>query len=347
MEEISALIFQGCKLARELESNFPHLAGQPEVLSDSCDQILRLLAAAKAKLNVGDAQMVEPGERVEEWLRYGRGEAMGLHPRELFGAGNVVHGTPEGGKEMEVLGGGDGEDSEMFGAGGGEGRPPAVAGDHGGSSSSQRPRRRNVDGGKRRVLMPAPLAGNTEIPPDDGYTWRKYGQKEILGSKFPRSYYRCTHQRLYHCPAKKQVQRLDGDPFTFQVTYRGDHTCHMSSTAPTSSPPVMTQFSPTTTQSPPSAWLLDIKPTGEDLQVGLYRGFGLSGGGGTSSTTGSTGVGSGPLGARYGREVDNEQLLVADLADVMFNSASSSNNSMELIFSAMDDHKQKSREEQN
>ncbi|KAJ4906689.1 WRKY transcription factor 55 [Raphanus sativus] len=57
------------------------------------------------------------------------------------------------------------------------------------------------------------------------------------GSSTPRqrrrAYYRCTHQKLYNCPAKKQVQRLNDDPFTFRVTYRGSHTCHIYSTAPT------------------------------------------------------------------------------------------------------------------
>lgn len=38
------------------------------------------------------------------------------------------------------------------------------------------------------MRVAAPRIGNTEIPPDDGYTWRKYGQKDILGSKFPRYY---------------------------------------------------------------------------------------------------------------------------------------------------------------
>ncbi|AEC09871.1 WRKY DNA-binding protein 55 [Arabidopsis thaliana] len=58
------------------------------------------------------------------------------------------------------------------------------------------------------------------------------------GSSTPRqrrrAYYRCTHQKLYNCPAKKQVQRLNDDPFTFRVTYRGSHTCY-NSTAPTAS----------------------------------------------------------------------------------------------------------------
>ncbi|KAF7114616.1 hypothetical protein RHSIM_RhsimUnG0083000 [Rhododendron simsii] len=119
-------------------------------------------------------------------------------------------------------------------------------------------RRNDVD--KRTVMIPAPQMGDTEIPPEDGFTWRKYGQKEILGSKFPRSYYRCTYSILYDCPAKKQVQRLDNNPFTFQVTYRGDHTCQMSSTVPSASPasaelklppPAMTQQLATTTASPP------------------------------------------------------------------------------------------------
>jgi len=27
---------------------------------------------------------------------------------------------------------------------------------------------------------------NLEATPDDGFSWRKYGQKDILGAKFPR-----------------------------------------------------------------------------------------------------------------------------------------------------------------
>ncbi|KAJ6797471.1 putative WRKY transcription factor 41 [Iris pallida] len=64
-----------------------------------------------------------------------------------------------------------------------------------------------------------------EGPIDDGYKWRKYGQKDILGAEHPRGYYRCTHRNSQGCPAMKQVQRSDDNPLVFDVTYRGAHTC--------------------------------------------------------------------------------------------------------------------------
>ncbi|XP_057949618.1 probable WRKY transcription factor 75 [Malania oleifera] len=56
---------------------------------------------------------------------------------------------------------------------------------------------------------------------DDGYRWRKYGQKAVKNNKFARSYYRCTHQG---CNVKKQVQRLSKDEGVVVTTYEGMHS---------------------------------------------------------------------------------------------------------------------------
>nr|XP_043620727.1 probable WRKY transcription factor 30 isoform X1 [Erigeron canadensis] len=64
-----------------------------------------------------------------------------------------------------------------------------------------------------------------EVPPNDGYMWRKYGQKEILNAKYPREYYRCTYRNTHGCCATKQVQRSSDDPSIFEITYLGKHTC--------------------------------------------------------------------------------------------------------------------------
>uniref|UniRef100_A0A7N0TIU5 WRKY domain-containing protein n=1 Tax=Kalanchoe fedtschenkoi TaxID=63787 RepID=A0A7N0TIU5_KALFE len=56
---------------------------------------------------------------------------------------------------------------------------------------------------------------------DDTWSWRKYGQKPIKGSPFPRGYYRCSGSK--GCPARKQVERNRSDPSMFIVTYTAEH----------------------------------------------------------------------------------------------------------------------------
>ncbi|XP_019231206.1 PREDICTED: WRKY transcription factor WRKY24-like isoform X2 [Nicotiana attenuata] len=70
------------------------------------------------------------------------------------------------------------------------------------------------------------VAGNNITPngSDDGYTWRKYGQKHVKGSEFPRSYYKCTQQ---NCPVKKKVERSTDGQIT-EIVYKGAHNHHKS-----------------------------------------------------------------------------------------------------------------------
>jgi hypothetical protein len=56
---------------------------------------------------------------------------------------------------------------------------------------------------------------------EDGYRWRKYGQKAVKNSPFPRSYYRCTS---VSCNVKKHVERSLNDPTIVVTTYEGKHT---------------------------------------------------------------------------------------------------------------------------
>ncbi|KAK2415570.1 putative WRKY transcription factor [Trifolium repens] len=54
---------------------------------------------------------------------------------------------------------------------------------------------------------------------EDGYNWRKYGQKQVKGSEYPRSYYKCTQP---NCQVKKKVERSH-DGQVIEIIYRGNH----------------------------------------------------------------------------------------------------------------------------
>lgn len=86
--------------------------------------------------------------------------------------------------------------------------------------------KRRKNQAKKVVCIPAPAAavpGKTtgEVVPSDLWAWRKYGQKPIKGSPYPRGYYRCSSSK--GCPARKQVERCRTDPNMLVITYNSEH----------------------------------------------------------------------------------------------------------------------------
>ncbi|CAN4077172.1 unnamed protein product [Withania somnifera] len=117
-------------------------------------------------------------------------------------------------------------------------RPPAYSGrpsiagkrcrDHdlsdeisGRSSSSGKCHCKKRKSKMRKVIRVPAISSKTADIPSDEYSWRKYGQKPIKGSPYPRGYYRCSSVR--GCPARKHVERATDDPAMLIVTYDGEH----------------------------------------------------------------------------------------------------------------------------
>ncbi|KAM0934090.1 putative transcription factor WRKY family [Dioscorea sansibarensis] len=93
------------------------------------------------------------------------------------------------------------------------------------SSSHSPPIKRRKSQAKRVVCIPAPAAVSSrssgEVVPSDLWAWRKYGQKPIKGSPYPRGYYRCSSSK--GCSARKQVERSRTDPNMLVITYTSEH----------------------------------------------------------------------------------------------------------------------------
>ncbi|XP_057724391.1 WRKY transcription factor 55 [Arachis stenosperma] len=349
MEEVLNSISHGCELAKKIESEqLANMANniQPDILVSSIDEVVKAFNGAKEKLlmtmvnnnssssssSFAQQQMGACGASsfsimMQEWMMKSSSSTSYAAQTTMDQVLLQMQGFPAGGGDLQQLRNVEGSSS----------MEKSMKGLEVHQLSPSRPRKRKNDAEKRVVNLPAQQLGNTEMPMEDGFTWRKYGQKEILGSKYQRSYYRCTHQKQYGCPAKKQVQKIDNNPNIFEVTYVGDHTCHMSSTAPSSFPqqlqldninimppnnPLQGAGGPNTSSPSSSMWMHSVS-------------LSLGGGG-----DGSSSAGAGPSTLKYG--VGGADYLVADMADVMFNSGSSSGNcSMESLFPTSDDPSEK------
>ncbi|GMI85227.1 hypothetical protein like AT4G26640 [Hibiscus trionum] len=76
----------------------------------------------------------------------------------------------------------------------------------------------NLNSGTQSGQSDHRVTGSSTIS-DDGYNWRKYGQKHVKGSEFPRSYYKCTHP---NCEVKKLFERSHDGQIT-EIIYKGTH----------------------------------------------------------------------------------------------------------------------------
>ncbi|PWA93840.1 DNA-binding WRKY [Artemisia annua] len=70
---------------------------------------------------------------------------------------------------------------------------------------------------QKRVVVQVTADGLTSDP----WAWRKYGQKPIKGSIYPRSYYRCSSSKA--CMARRQVEQSCTDSSIYILTYTADH----------------------------------------------------------------------------------------------------------------------------
>ena len=130
-------------------------------------------------------------------------------PAEARAGGAVA---PPSGSRKRTRGGARG------GGGGGSGGARARGGDE-----PKRARRFGSKASKsNRVVTCAYRLDEAGRPvmPDDGYAWRKYGQKEVKGSSHPRAYYKCTHAG---CGTRKQVA-VNAAEGTVTAQYEGEHT---------------------------------------------------------------------------------------------------------------------------
>ncbi|KAL6842753.1 hypothetical protein ACP4OV_027597 [Aristida adscensionis] len=98
-----------------------------------------------------------------------------------------------------------------------------IAAPHGRKPGARTPRpKRSKKSQLKKVVREMPVADGG-VSSSDPWAWRKYGQKPIKGSPYPRGYYKCSSMK--GCMARKLVERSPAKPGVLIVTYMAEH-CH-------------------------------------------------------------------------------------------------------------------------
>eukprot|EP01018_Ginkgo_biloba_P004660 Gb_26411 [translate_table: standard] len=84
------------------------------------------------------------------------------------------------------------------------------------AQSKEKGTKTSTDGRKRKIIIQV----RSEEVLEDGYRWRKYGEKAMKNSSIPRSYYKCSDKK---CIVKKRVERKPSESDVLVVTYEGIH----------------------------------------------------------------------------------------------------------------------------
>lgn len=84
----------------------------------------------------------------------------------------------------------------------------------------------NTKRGSMRTVVLVEVGERESV--EDGWRWRKYGQKVVKGSPYPRSYFKCTQSG---CGVRKQVERNRENGNQMIITYEGGHNHEMAPAA--------------------------------------------------------------------------------------------------------------------
>ncbi|KAL5727176.1 WRKY Transcription Factor [Ranunculus cassubicifolius] len=132
------------------------------------------------------------------------------------------------------------------------------------SAITPRPKRRKNQ--QKKVVCQVPAEGLSS----DMWAWRKYGQKPIKGSPYPRGYYRCSSSK--GCLARKQVERSRTDPLMFIITYTAEHNhpvpTHRNSLAGSTRHKLSAQQNPSTSTTKTNTTAIS-KPSTSSSPLGL------------------------------------------------------------------------------